>query len=305
MSSLDSNVKSVLDLLLPNFHAHREQSTHPLILGIAGLQGSGKSTWASKVVELLASEYGLRAITVSLDDFYHTHENLIARRDKDPDNKLYRTRGQPGTHDQELARNTLQALRFWNREITKGVDIPVFDKSRFHGEGDRAPRDTWPHCSTQPDIVVFEGWCVGFRALPSSDLQSRYNVAKSSTPDPSADCILTLPDHEVAHLETVNTYLSEYNGSFMGPQHFHLFIHLDTEDLRNVYRWRLQQEHAMWKIKGAGMSDESVRAFVRGYMPAYELYLGELRAGLFGDGSGRHIRVVMDRDRGVEKVHVI
>ena len=305
MSSLDANVKRVLRLLLPKFHAHREQSPHPMVLGITGLQGSGKSTWASNMVELLASEHGLHAITVSLDDFYHTHENLIVRRDKDPDNKLYRTRGQPGTHDQDLARSTLQALRSWDGEGTSGIAIPVFDKSSFHGEGDRAPRETWPHCSTKPDIVVFEGWCVGFRALTSPTLQSRYAAATSAAPDPSPDCIKTLPDHDLAHLETVNAHLSEYNDSFMGPQHFHLFVHLDTEDLRNVYRWRLQQEHAMWEAKGAGMSDEGVRAFVRGYMPAYELYLEELRAGLFGDGSGRHIRVVMDRERGVERVDAI
>ena len=76
-------------------------------------------------------------------------------------------------------------------------------------------------------------------------------------------------------------------------------------DLRNVYRWRLQQEHAMWKVKGAGMSDDAVRAFVRGYMPAYELYLEGLREGFFGSGSGRHVRVVMGRERGVEKVEVV
>ncbi|KAJ4346972.1 uncharacterized protein N0V89_010905 [Didymosphaeria variabile] len=305
MSSLDSNVQRILELLVPKFRAHKQLSPHPIVLGITGLQGSGKSTWAGKIVQLLSSKYSLNAITVSLDDFYHTHDNLVARREQDPGNKLYRTRGQPGTHDQHLAHDTLQALRSWDDSNANAVDIPVFDKSRFNGEGDRAPHETWPCCTSKPDVVVFEGWCVGFRSLPDAALQSKYQTAKAAPADDNPECIVTLPDHDFTHIQEVNRSLAEYNETFMGPQHFDFFIHLDTEDLRNVYRWRLQQEHAMWKAKGAGMSDDSVRAFVRGYMPAYELYLEGLREGLFGSTSGRQVRVVMDRERGVEKVELI
>ncbi|KAF1979977.1 P-loop containing nucleoside triphosphate hydrolase protein [Bimuria novae-zelandiae CBS 107.79] len=305
MPSLDANVNRVLELLVPKFHAHKQQSSHPIVLGITGLQGSGKSTWASKIVELLSSQYNLHAITVSLDDFYHTHDNLIARRDRDPENKLYRTRGQPGTHDQQLAHDILQALRSWDDTRTNEVAIPAFDKSQFNGKGDRAPRTAWPTCTSKPDVIVFEGWCLGFHALSSATLASKHAAAKVAPPDAHPDSILTLPDHELAHLQEVNDALAQYNASFMGPEHFDFFVHLDTEDLRNVYRWRLQQEHALWKAKGVGMSDESVRAFVRGYMPAYELYLEGLREGLFGEGSGRHVRVLMDRERGAEKVELI
>lgn len=305
MSSVDTSVQRLLELLIDRFHAHKQQSPHPIVLGITGLQGSGKSTWAGKIVEHLSARYNLSAITVSLDDFYHDHDNLIARRDQDPGNKLYRTRGQPGTHDQQLAQHTLQALRLWDEKSSKGVDIPVFDKSRFNGEGDRAPPSTWPHCSSKPDVVVFEGWCVGFRSLSSVELSFKHSAAISSPSDTNPDSIMTLSDHSLSHLEVVNDYLTEYNNTFMGPQHFDFFVHLDTEDLRNVYRWRLQQEHAMWKAKGSGMSDESVRAFVRGYMPAYELYLEGLREGFFGKGSGKHVRVVMNREREVEKIEIM
>lgn len=306
MSALDSNVQQVLELLVPKIRVQQRQSPRPVVLGITGLQGSGKSTWAGKIVDLLSSKYKLHAITVSLDDFYHTHDNLVARRDQDLGNKLFRTRGQPGTHDQDLARDTLQALRHWEgNNADDGVDIPVFDKSRFNGEGDRAPRDTWPRCTSKPDVIVFEGWCVGFCSLSHSDLQAKHQAAKASPSDDNPDCIVTLPDHDLTHVQEVNRYLAQYNETFMGPQHFDFFVHLDTEDLRNVYRWRLQQEHAMWKVKGAGMSDDGVRAFVRGYMPAYELYLGGLREGFFGSGSGRHVRVIMDKERGLERVEVI
>lgn len=36
----------------------------------------------------------------------------------------------------------------------------------------------------------------------------------------------------------------------------------DAEDLEYVYEWRIQQEHGLIKLKGSGMTDEQVRAFV-------------------------------------------
>lgn len=307
-TSLDTSIDHLLHLLVPKFHSHKQQQIHPspIILGITGLQGSGKSTWAGKIVSQLTSKHNLHAITVSLDDFYHTHSDLVARRDRDPGNKLYATRGQPGTHDQQLARDTLDALRSWDdSDPSYSVDIPVFDKSRFDGAGDRAPREEWPKCTTKPDVVVFEGWCVGFQALSELDLERKVQTAKEMSVDSSPESITTLQDHSVSHLLEINRYLKEYNEAFMGASHFDFFVHLDTRDLRNVYRWRAQQERALWEVKGEGMSEEGVRAFVRGYVPAYELYLGGLREGLFGVGSGRHVRVVLDRERGVEEVEVI
>jgi D-glycerate 3-kinase len=87
----------------------------------------------------------------------------------------------------------------------------------------------------------------------------------------------------------------------MGPRNFDFFIHIDTDDLSNVYTWRLQQEHKMVEVKGSGMSDGQVRAFIDGYMPSYEIYLDRLREGLFDD-QGRMVRVVLNRERGVERI---
>lgn len=41
----------------------------------------------------------------------------------------------------------------------------------------------------------------------------------------------------------------------MGPRHFDYLFHLDTDDLVNVYEWRVQQEHALWRMKNQGMTD--------------------------------------------------
>ncbi|KAF2185478.1 D-glycerate 3-kinase-like protein [Zopfia rhizophila CBS 207.26] len=302
--SLESNIKRVLDILLPKIKSEKELVTRPIILGITGLQGSGKSTWASKIVELLSNSYDLGAITISLDDLYKTHDELIAQRDKNPENKLYRTRGQPGTHDELLAARFFKELKNWKGDGE--LRIPSFDKSKFNGEGDRAPQSEWPTISGNINVVVFEGWCVGFQPLPEFGLEENFQeAAKAKEPKDVKESTNTLADHCLGHLMEVNQNLKRYYDTFMGPQHVDFLIHIDTDDLRNVYRWRLEQEHKLRETKGTGMSDEEVIEFVRGYMPAYELYLDGLRDGFFGSKDERQIRVVLDRDRKVEKVEVI
>ncbi|KAH7125223.1 P-loop containing nucleoside triphosphate hydrolase protein [Dendryphion nanum] len=304
MASLESDVRRVLDLIVPKIHDLQQTTSRPIILGITGLQGSGKSTWASKIVNLLTLDHKIRAITVSLDDFYQTHDGLISRREKDLSNKLYRTRGQPGTHDEQVAKEFLEAVASWDG--SGELKIPSFDKSQFQGEGDRAPESEWPRVEGKVDVVVFEGWCVGFRSLLPETVGAKHRAARTATETSNdGESITTLADHELSHLYEVNTSLQRYNETFMGPQHFDFMIHIDTADLRNVYHWRLQQEHAMIKVKGSGMTDDQVRSFVRGYMPGYELYLDGLREGFFEKGSGRQIRVVLGRGRGVESVDVL
>ncbi|USP76820.1 uncharacterized protein yc1106_04094 [Curvularia clavata] len=296
MSTLEQNIRQTLDLLLPHIQKrHKESPDNPIILGITGLQGSGKSTWASTLVRLLTQEHDLYSITVSLDDFYKTHTELQARRDKDPENKLYRTRGQPGTHDEHLAEEFFRKLREAPAEPKdqQQLRIPSFDKSRFNGSGDRAPESQWPVISRKPAVVVFEGWCLGFQPLPQSLIEEKHNLATQGRLP-----INTPAQHSVSHLLEVNEYLKRYCDSFMGPKHFDFFIHIDTEDLRNVYMWRLEQESKLREEKGEGMTDEQVRRFVDGYMPSYEIYLDQLREGLFEE-KGRMVRVVLDAGRKV------
>ncbi|KAF1928757.1 P-loop containing nucleoside triphosphate hydrolase protein [Didymella exigua CBS 183.55] len=294
MSALESNIRRALDVLLPKIKEQHEKSLKPIILGITGLQGSGKSTWASKIVEILTTEHQLNTITVSLDDFYKTHDSLVSQRDQDPKNGLYRVRGQPGTHDEQLAAEFFKHLEAYSG---KGeLKIPSFDKSKFRGEGDRAPETEWHSVLRKPDVVVFEGWCVGFQPLLVPAIEEKYSQALAGRLP-----INTPAQHELSHLLEVNDNLRRYCDAFMGPQHFDFFVHIDTSDLHNVYIWRLEQEHKMIATKGSGMSDDQVNAFIDGYMPSYEIYLDTLRQGLFSDG-GRMVRVILDRQRSVERV---
>lgn len=308
------NINAVLDHILPRINHHiqsqksKDQKT-PFILGLTGLQGSGKSTWTDALVQTLRQQHEYNTIAISLDDLYLDHDELIALRDSNASNNLLRTRGQPGTHDTRLAVDFLQSVA----DPTVETLIPSFDKSKFNGEGGRAARETWKciPAGTIVDVVVFEGWCVGFQPLRDEEILSRWNSASISQSS-AVYSVETLRDHALEHLLAVNRNLARYCELFMSPSHFDFLVHLDTDDLVNVYEWRIQQEHALRRKGNGGMSDDEVVRFVRGYMPAYELYLDQLRDGLFRAGLSQsraeqkgQLRVVLDKERNIVGVDIL
>lgn len=139
----------------------------PLVIGVQGAQGSGKSTLASFLKHLLKEDFGLRAVDMSLDDFYLGHrERRLLAADIHP---LLATRGVPGTHDVDLAIATIQKLRCQ----TKGQNtlIPRFDKAI----DDRKLTSEWNSVSDAVDVIIFEGWCVGATAEPAAALAQATN----------------------------------------------------------------------------------------------------------------------------------
>ncbi|KAI0412025.1 P-loop containing nucleoside triphosphate hydrolase protein [Xylaria grammica] len=299
-----SAISRVLDLLVPPIrdHLRNDHQQRPYILGVSGLQGSGKSTWAKALTDLLNNTFKINTRTVSLDDFYHDHDTLRAVRDANADNPLLRTRGQPGTHDEALALEFFSSLNDASRGPTL---IPVFDKSRFGGEGDRVDEGQWEAIPRAPrlEVLIFEGWCVGFQPLSDEELVAKVSTARdAATEGPDVEMkTTTLATHRLEHLKLINDNIRRYCENFMGSSHFDGLLHLTTEDLRNVYSWRLDQEDALRSAKGTGMTREEVVAFVQGYMPAYELYLDHLSGRpFFPPGSNKaHVRVTLDNTRRV------
>src|SRR6185503_18821212 len=99
----------------------RHRAASPLMVGVCGSQGSGKSTACAAVVKDMQA-FGISTAVLSLDDLYLP---LAARRDlASRVHPLLRTRGVPGTHDTTLGLATLQALR-----DRRAVRLPRFDKS--------------------------------------------------------------------------------------------------------------------------------------------------------------------------------
>jgi len=124
----------------------------PLLVGINGAQGSGKTTLC-RFLETLLIEHNLRTVTLSLDDLYLPRvERIALAADLHP---LLATRGVPGTHGVALGEAILDDLL-----AGRTAALPRFDKAA----DDRAAMRRM----VEPpiDVVLFEGWCVG--AVPQT-----------------------------------------------------------------------------------------------------------------------------------------
>ncbi|WP_271077314.1 kinase [Aurantiacibacter sp. MUD61] len=151
--------------------ARRAADRKPLIVGINGAQGSGKTTLC-KVLEILLKQRGLRAVALSLDDLYLTYsERLQLAAEVHP---LFATRGVPGTHAVAMGFAIIEDVL-----AGRAFEIPKFDKSC----DDRSNEVT--RVAGPVDVLLFEGWCVGAKAQPPEKLKRPINVLEAEE-DPDA-----------------------------------------------------------------------------------------------------------------------
>lgn len=246
---LSEGIKYVNDILKSDWNHSK------LIIGISGPQGSGKTTLAKQLTQYVNDNTSTKAVNILLDDFYlpyveqqqltqlaiHSYKN----------NPLLQGRGLPGTHDLNILNKVLDS--FAN---DKRFTVPKYDKSLHNGKGDRLQANEWE--SYKPDVIFLEGWFLGFRNL---DHQLIETYGESQDP--------IIKSLKCEHLTMVDEYLSRYQRVFQKCQYS---IILSTDDISNVYKWRLQQEHALIQNKGGGMTDGEIKDFVDRYMPMYKLY---------------------------------
>ena len=118
-------------------------------------------------------------MVLSIDDFYLKHGDQLALARSHPDNPLIQHRGQPSTHDLPLAESVFSRLK-----DGLPVKLPRYDKVRFDGLGDRVDETKWNEVnidtSNKIRIVILEGWCVGFKALPDEEVTEAWNGTKES-----------------------------------------------------------------------------------------------------------------------------
>ena len=136
------------------------------LIGLTGGQGTGKST-ISKILKIILKEaYKLETVIFSIDDFYKTlNEREVMSKTI---NSLFLTRGVPGTHDTKMLFRCIKKLK--NKKFKK-LTMPKFDKSIDN----RSPKNKWFKVKKKPNIIIFEGWCVGATAQKNKDLNFPIN----------------------------------------------------------------------------------------------------------------------------------
>ena len=201
-------------------------------------------------------------LSVRDTDLYLTHADQLALAASAPHNKLLAGRGQPGTHDVALGTAVLHALRALNAAAGTPLALPVYDKAAFNGAGDRAAQTV--EVRSPVDVVLFEGWCLGFAPLEASLLRERYAAAvKRSEAGEAPPYFL---DHALEDLEDLNQRLAAYQQAWWVL--LDAFVQLapaaeQREALETVFAWRGEAEVKMKAACGQGMSPEEVRTFVR------------------------------------------
>ena len=159
----------------------------------------------------LSSEpYNLPTVVLSIDDLYLPHDEQQALARSHPDNPLVQHRGQPSTHDVELGTALFSTLH--NRD--PNIRIPSYDKSAFGGQGDRRHQSEWQVINKDAqdkrvEVVIFEGWCVGFRALTDEDLEIKWQEAKRQAQSEDYDGQLGRLSFE--NVRFVNDALRQYD----------------------------------------------------------------------------------------------
>jgi len=222
-----------------NLATLRTQMNRPIVQGILGGQGTGKTTLA-RALELLLKELSLPTIALSIDDLYKTQAEREQLKAQDP---RFIRRGPPGTHDIALGLEVLDRLKAQHFPVS----VPRFEKSLHGGDGDRvAPIEV-----AQADIVLFEGWFVGVEPVETA----RFDHA----PAP----ILTDADRQFAR--DCNAKLSDYLPLWERCDRLAV---LNPVDYHLSQQWRMQAEHDAIAQGKAGLSDAEITVFVEYFWKA-------------------------------------
>ncbi|MDY6841288.1 MAG: hypothetical protein SV429_07275 [Pseudomonadota bacterium] len=236
----DTYAVTVENTILPladRICALHDTEKQPIVVGVHGAQGTGKSTLTLFLREILARHRNRSAANFSLDDIYLTRAERrnLARRV----HPLFKTRGVPGTHDVALGQQVLHRLR--SAGPGDFTPIPSFDKSR----DDRVPRERWPVFSGRAEVILLEGWCLGARPEKDSALDAPMNRLEADE------------DPDGVWRSYVNDQLKGEYQQFFGEIDF--LIMLKAPSMECVLEWRrLQEQKLANRIRNAPKSGESL-----------------------------------------------
>ena len=220
----------------------------PLIIGLAGGQGTGKTTITSIITIILKKYFKLNVFKISIDDFYKTiKQRTLLSKNKHP---LLMTRGVPGTHDIDIMLNFFKRIKVKNFKILK---LPKFNK----GADDRCKQSLWYKIQSKPDIVILEGWCVGARSQNSKELKKTVNSLEKTH------------DQNFKWRQYVNYQLKTKYKKLFNQLDYILF--LKAKNFSLLRRWRLKQEKKLW-LKSKNKKNLKImnKSEVKNFMDTYQ-----------------------------------
>ncbi len=202
--------------------AKKTNKKKPMIIGLSGGQGTGKTTISSILSLILQKYFKLNVFKISIDDFYKTRsEREKLSKKKHP---LLMIRGVPGTHDYRIIYDFFKKIK---KKNFISLRLPKFDKSK----DDRCHKKLWYKINSRPDVIILEGWCIGAKAQKKSQLVNSINSLEKTK------------DQNLIWRKYVNIQLkTHYKNLF---KQINEIIYLKANNFKVLQQWRIKQENQL------------------------------------------------------------
>ena len=199
--------------------AKKAEKKRSYIVGLSGGQGSGKTTISSIISIILRKYFKLNVFTISIDDFYKKRKERFLLSKKIHPSLM--TRGVPGTHDINMMLDFFKRIK---RKEFRSLKLPKFNKAI----DDRYNKKLWYSIKKRPDIIIFEGWCVGAKAEKNNTLKQPINSFEK------------LRDKKLIWRRYVNKQLqSKYKQLY---DQLNCLLYLKSNNFSLLRKWRIKQE---------------------------------------------------------------
>ena len=221
------------------------QSSTPVVIGISGAQGTGKTT-LSYILSQLLTKQQFKIAQFSLDDFYLTknERNLLASQE----HPLLCTRGVPGTHDTDMLLTKLDGLL--SQTKNQKIKIPKFNKA----DDERALEGNWSTVKGSVDAIFMDGWFVGATPLDPKMLEDPINELEKTE------------DITREWRKFINKQLSGNYQKIFSQINFLIF--LEAPSFSQIYGWRKLQEEKLRKRSPTAhglMDNDQLFRFIQHY----------------------------------------
>ena len=219
----------------------------PYFVGLAGGQGTGKTTISSLIKIILIKYFKLKVFRISIDDFYKTRKERVTMSKRI--HPMFLTRGVPGTHDINMMLSFFKKIK---SKKFKRLKLPTFNKAI----DDRFSEKYWYDLKNKPDVIIFEGWCVGAKSEKNNTLKKTINSMES------------VKDQKQIWRNFVNQQLnSKYKNLY---SQLNCLIYLKAKNFSLLQKWRLKQERKLLikskkNLKSKIMNTEDVLDFMQTY----------------------------------------